>query len=154
MKVQLLALGLVVCGIGCQNREEADVATAPASSQPTTGTSPEAAVKAPDPVMHVNPEQASKLLAENKQATVLDIRTPEEFAAGHIEGATNIDFNAPDFESKVAGLDKTKPYVVHCGSGGRSTRSLETFKKNQFESIYHLDGGLSAWKKAGMPVQE
>ena len=104
-------------------------------------------------VTHVDSGSAHKLIAE-KKAVVLDIRTPEEFKAGHITGATNINFRATDFEQRIAGLDRGKSYIVHCASGGRSTQSLATFEKLNFRSIYHLDGGFKAWEKAGLPVQK
>ena len=104
-------------------------------------------------VQHVDAQKAQKLVLEKKVA-VLDVRTPGEFNRGHIGGATNIDFQGPDFEQKIEGLDRSKNYLVHCASGGRSTRSLLLFKKHQFLSIYHLDGGLKAWEKAGLPVEK
>ena len=84
---------------------------------------------------------------------VLDIRTPEEFAAGHIAGATNINFRAADFEKAIAALDKNQTYVLHCASGNRSTQSLPTFSKLEFKSVCHLDGGIKAWQKATLPVE-
>jgi len=102
-------------------------------------------------VHHVNPEAAQKLVAENKMV-VLDIRTPEEFKAGHIAGATNINFRAADFAKQIGALSKDKTYLLHCASGNRSTQSLPVFKQHEFKSLYHLDGGMKAWEKAGLPV--
>lgn len=102
-------------------------------------------------VQHVNPEAAQKLVATNK-LVILDIRTPEEFQAGHIAGATNINFRAPDFAKQIAALPKDKTYLLHCASGNRSTQSLPVFKQHEFKSLYHLDGGMKAWEKAGLPV--
>jgi rhodanese-related sulfurtransferase len=104
-------------------------------------------------VKNVEAEQAAKLLQENKKIVVLDVRTSEEFAAGHIAGATNLDFHNPDFEKKLSALDKTKSYLVHCAAGGRSAKTRDLMKKQQFQSIYHLEGGLKAWEKAGKPVE-
>lgn len=104
-------------------------------------------------VRNVDAHQAAKLLQENKKIIVLDVRTPEEFAAGHIAGATNLDFHDAGFEKHLAALDKKKAYLVHCAAGGRSAKSRDLMKKLQFESIYHLDGGLKAWEKAGKPVE-
>lgn len=104
-------------------------------------------------VQHVNPTQAQKLIGD-KKVVVLDIRTPGEFSTGKIAGAKNIDFQASDFEQRIDSLDKSKSYLVHCASGGRSTHSLMLFKKHQFQSIYHLDGGIKAWLKAGLPVEK
>jgi len=104
-------------------------------------------------VKNVEADQAAKLLQENKKIVVLDVRTPEEFAAGHIAGATNLDFHNPDFGKKLSALDKTKSYLVHCAAGGRSAKTRDLMKNQQFQSIYHLEGGLKAWEKAGKPVE-
>ncbi len=105
------------------------------------------------PVKHVDPNEAQKLIAE-KKVVVLDLRTPGEFKHAHITGATNIDFLAPDFETRIDQLDPNKAYLVHCASGGRSTHSLPVFHKHHFELLYHLDGGFKAWEKAGLPEEK
>jgi phage shock protein E len=112
---------------------------------------------AKDGVKHVDAAGAKKLLDEaaaNKagKVVVLDVRTADEFKEGHIAGAVNVDFKGSKFAEEAAKLDKEKTYVVHCGAGGRSTKSLETLKKLGFKSIVHLDGGISAWEKAKLPV--
>jgi rhodanese-related sulfurtransferase len=104
-------------------------------------------------ISHADPEAAAKLVAE-KKVSVLDVRTPKEFTDGHIAGATNLNFNAPDFEERLGQLDKSKTWLVHCASGGRSTQSLVALKKLGFQSVVHLDGGLKAWQKAGKPVEK
>src|SRR4051794_10991879 len=103
-------------------------------------------------VNHVNAKQAQKLV-EDKKVVVLDVRTPKEFKEGHIPGATNIDFTTPDFEKRIGNLDKSKAYLVHCASGGRSRKSLPILKKQDLRSIYHLDGGFNNWKKEGFPIE-
>ncbi len=103
-------------------------------------------------IEHVDAAGAAALLASAEKPVVLDIRTPEEYAEGHIEGATMIDYKAADFESKVAELDRDQTYLVHCRSGGRSTSSLPVFEKLGFKHIIHLDGGFSDWQSAGQPV--
>lgn len=111
--------------------------------------------KPKDGIHHVNAKEAAKLLAtkeKDKKPVILDIRTPGEFKDGHLKAATNIDFNGDDFEKEIAKLDKKKPYLVHCRSGGRSTASLVAFKKLGFKNIYHLDGGILAWKKAEQEI--
>lgn len=106
---------------------------------------------AADPV-DVSVDKAAELLSTGEKVTVLDVRTPEEFADGHIKDAVNIDFNGGDFESQLAKLDPAKPYLVHCAAGGRSGRSMELFKKLKFEKIYHLVDGYNGWADAGKPV--
>jgi phage shock protein E len=108
---------------------------------------------APPPVKHLDARSAQKLLSQTN-LVILDIRTPEEFKSFHISGATNIDFYGSNFEQRINSLDKSKPYLVHCASGGRSTRSLQIFQKHDFQSIYHLDGGINGWKNAGLPVEK
>jgi phage shock protein E len=108
--------------------------------------------KAADGAIHVKADAAAKLVQE-KKIIVLDIRTADEFGEGHIAGAKNIDFlQGAEFEAKIKELDKTKPYLVHCQSGGRSGKSLKVFKSLGFEKIYHLDGGFGDWQAAGKPV--
>ncbi len=118
---------------------------------------PESAKKNADGATHVDAKEAAALVAETDEAkkiTVLDIRTPAEYEEAHVEGATNIDFIAPSFEAEITKLDRDKPYLVHCQSGGRSGRSLAVFKKLGFKNIYHLDGGLTGWRTAGNAVVE
>lgn len=87
-----------------------------------------------------------------KNLIVLDVRTPKEFAAGHIKGAVNHDYNAKEFAASLAGLDKSKELLVNCASGGRSTACLKTLEQAGFKKVYHLDGGIRAWRAAGNSV--
>lgn len=105
-------------------------------------------------VKNVSPGEAEKLLRENPKIIVLDVRTPEEFAAGHIAGAKNVDFKAADFAAKVAALDTGRAYLVHCAAGGRSGKTLDLMKGKNFAAIYHLSEGFKAWEKAGKPVEK
>lgn len=104
-------------------------------------------------VKNVEVNEADRLLTENKKIVILDVRTPKEYAQGHLAGAKNIDFYARDFERKLQSLDKSKTYLVHCAVGGRSAKARDLMKKLKFESIYHLEGGIKAWEQAGKPVQ-
>ncbi len=118
-----------------------------------------AADAAKDGVKHADAAGAKKLIDDSAakkdgKVVVLDIRTPDEFKGGHIAGAVNVDFKEKDFADKVAKLDKDKTYVVHCQSGGRSTKSLEIFKKLGFKAIVHLDNGFGGWEKARLPVEK
>jgi rhodanese-related sulfurtransferase len=103
-------------------------------------------------VVHVNAAQAAELLAADKAVVVLDVRTADEYAEGHIANARNLDFQEEGFEAAVARLDREAPYLVHCASGGRSTASLAVLKKLGFKRVHHLDGGFNAWRKAGNAV--
>ena len=122
-------------------------------SQARAQSNPSSQSKADTKIVHADPVEAKKLVSE-KKVEVVDVRTPKEYEGGHIAGAKNIDFQAADFEKKLAELDRGKTYLVHCAAGGRSTKSLESFKKLQFKSVVHLDGGLRVWEKAGNPVEK
>ncbi len=101
----------------------------------------------PYSVIDVDAKTAVELIANTPGLVVLDIRTPSEFAAGHIEGAVNVDFKAADFGAKLDSLDKSGVYLVHCRSGGRSTGSLPQFEERSFGTIYHLSKGYASWEK-------
>lgn len=77
-------------------------------------------------------------------AVLLDVRTPEEFASGHIQSAINIDFQNPSFAEDVKKLDTSKPYFVYCRSGNRSGKAVSFMKENGFTKIYELQGGIVA----------
>jgi rhodanese-related sulfurtransferase len=113
-----------------------------------------AAVTAYADSTNVTPDEAEKLLKENKQIVVLDVRTAEEFADGHIAGAKNLDYHADDFAKQLKGLDKSKTYLVHCASGGRSGKTCKLMDEEKFAKFYHMNGGFSAWKEAGKPIQK
>ncbi len=80
---------------------------------------------------------------------LIDVRTPEEFAEGHIELAQNINYNAPDFEQRISQMEKNTEVLLYCLSGGRSASAAEDLEKLGFKTIYNLDGGLTAWNFNG-----
>ncbi len=118
--------------------------------------SEEAAVEetAASGIIDVGAGEASKLVSEKSDLVILDVRTPQEFAEGHLAGAVNIDFNSEDFASRIGELDPAKPYLVHCLSGGRSGKSLEVFEGLKFAELYHLNTGYRGWTEAGHPVEK
>lgn len=94
---------------------------------------------------------AASFAAQTQTAgvTIIDVRTADEFAAGHIENAINIDVEDGNFDAGIADLDKTKTYAVYCHSGRRSLIAANTMADAGFTSIYNLDGGVGAWGAAG-----
>lgn len=95
---------------------------------------------------------AQKIAAEKGQ--VIDVRTPKEYKAGHIENAVNIHVYDKDFEQRLDKLDKSKPVYVYCKAGGRSAEAVEIMQKKGFKKITELDGGMDAWAEAGKPVKQ
>lgn len=95
---------------------------------------------------------ASEALERAPDVTVLDVRTPEEYAAGHIEGAVNVNVDDPAFARRVADLDRSGRYLVHCSANvpnGRSARAMTTMTELGFEELENLVGGFAAWSSAG-----
>lgn len=85
-------------------------------------------------------------------AQLIDVRTAGEVALGMIPECTNFDFGAPDFQAKIAGLDKEKPVFVYCAAGGRSGRAATLMSDLGFKEIYDLEGGFTAYNKEGLEV--
>ena len=90
-------------------------------------------------------------IKSSKNAVVLDVRTPGEFTAGHLENAVNIDWNNSSSETELKNLDPTKEYYVYCLSGGRSSGAAEFLRSNGIKNVYELSGGIMKWRAAGLP---
>ena len=92
--------------------------------------------------------------AKALKATVqlIDVRTPDEYKAGHITNAKNINFYAADFKDQIDKLDKSKVIAVYCGVGGRSGKASTILTQLGFKTIYDLQGGMTAWKAKGKKV--
>lgn len=84
---------------------------------------------------------------------VLDVRTPDEYRSGHIAGAVNVDFHAPDFEQQLAKLDRARTYLVYCRTGNRSSKALPVLARLGFARVLHLEHGITEWKAKGLPVE-
>jgi len=83
---------------------------------------------------------------------ILDVRTPEEFAEGHLDGAVMIDFYDLDFADQLAELDPDVPYLLYCRSGNRSGQTLAIMEELGFSDVADVDGGINQWQAAGLPV--
>ncbi len=108
-------------------------------------------------VSELSPAQARQVLREHAQDAnfvVLDVRTPGEYAAGHLNQAQNIDVSAPDFADRLNALDKTKSYFVYCRSGNRSRHALREMGAAGFGQVYHLSNGVRGWQSAGYALEQ
>lgn len=126
--ILVAAVALVGCG-----------ATSPPDVAPTEG------------VRTVSPAAAKALIASG-DVTVIDVRTPEEFAAGHVVGATNINVEAADFGDRIESLDASDAYLVYCRSGRRSAIAAELMKQARFTDVADA-GGLDGLIAAGVATQ-
>ena len=110
-------------------------------------------ISIPQGMKRVDVEEFDRLRLTTK-AVILDVRTPEEFAAGHLPGAINIDVNEPDFEEKVKPLNPDQPYLVHCAAGGRSARACTKMGRLNFKTLVDLAPGFNGWKAAGKVIEK
>jgi phage shock protein E len=83
---------------------------------------------------------------------ILDVRTPEEFAEGHLDGAVMIDFYEADFADRLGELDPEVPYLLYCRSGNRSGQTTVIMRDLGFTDVANVDGGIVAWSGAGLQV--
>jgi len=102
-------------------------------------------------VKTVTPQQMN-MDAKKVKASFLDVRTPQEWNKGHIQGAIHLDLFNDNFESELKKLDKNKVYYVYCAIGGRSAEAGEMMIKMGFKNVYNMKGGFNAWTKAGLPA--
>jgi thioredoxin len=99
----------------------------------------------------VSAVEFSKKIAELPGAPIIDVRTPGEFSQGHLKNAINYDISTSGFETKIASLDKSKPVLVYCLSGSRSTYAVSYMKSNGFIEVYEMNGGMMKWRAANLP---
>jgi phage shock protein E len=131
------ALGLAGCGGG--------------SSTSETGAATQAEAASADAITLLQPHEAEALIATG-DVELLDVRTPEEYAGGHVAGATLIDFYEPDFADRIGELDRETTYVVYCRSGNRSGQAVALMAEQGFTAVNDVDGGIVAWQAAGLPT--
>ena len=101
--------------------------------------------------MDLSVTEFSAKTAESGVVT-LDVRTPGEFAEGHIEGARLIDFQSGNFENEIATLDKNATYAVYCRSGNRSGQAVKVMQDAGFTNVFNMNGGVIEWANAGLPL--
>lgn len=99
----------------------------------------------------VTAEEMQALL-ELDDVQLVDVRTPEEYKEGFIANAQNIDFNSPTFDQDVSKLDKSKPVILYCKSGGRSSKCSKKLLDAGFVKIYDLQGGITQWIFKGLKI--
>ena len=122
MRLVLFLFGLVIF-LGCK--------------QPTT------------PQTKIVTQEEMEALLQDKGVQLVDVRTPKEYNEGYIPSAINIDFLSPTFLEDIESLDKERPIVVYCQSGGRSGKCSKKLEEAGFKKIYDLQGGYSKWKYKG-----
>ncbi|AKD05295.1 rhodanese-like domain-containing protein [Pontibacter korlensis] len=112
-----------------------------------TTTQPQGPVQ----VHSMSPDEFKEQRMSNK-TVLLDVRTPGEFASGHLDGAIISDFRGGEFAKDMANWDKDKVYYLYCASGNRSGQAAELMKQAGFKHIYNL-GAYKELKEAGLPTE-
>ena len=130
----LLAPTLAACG----SSTEAAPAPTAAASQPAS------------PVRVGVPEWMQA--AQSPGTVIIDVRTPEEFNSGHVQGALNIPVESPDFAAQVSALDPAATYAIYCRSGNRSAVATAQMGSMGYLHLYDLEGGFADLEAAGMPT--
>ena len=94
------------------------------------------------------------LLINQQNALVLDVRDAAEYERGHLLNARNIALG--ELEARAAEIEKykAKPVIVVCETGNRSGRAAAALRKQGFEQVFALGGGIGAWKQAGLPLEK
>ncbi len=101
----------------------------------------------------LNADQLEKLLASDKTVQVVDVRTTGEVRqTGKIGGAWEIDYYASDFKERVGRLDRKRPVVLYCASGGRSGSAAQQLAQMGFSKVYNYTGGMREWKALNKPT--
>ena len=91
-------------------------------------------------------------ILEEPGVEIIDVRTPEEFAEGHIAGAVNIPVQQADFGDRIAQLDPNTTYAVYCRSGNRSQPAVDAMEQAGITDIYELESGTKGWTAEGRPL--
>lgn len=125
-----LAVAAITGVSACSTDTPATSASSPAAGQHMAAKDFSTAMKAPGTI-------------------VLDVRTPAEYASGHLPAAKNIDIEGAGFANQIAALDKSATYAVYCRSGNRSATAMEQMTTAGFSHVYDLAGGIGAWQNMG-----
>lgn len=100
----------------------------------------------------ITPEDALKLIEEDPEIVIIDIRPNEDFKIDHIPGARNLDYDGHDFQRKAEQLDKSKKYLIYCKSGVRSEYFMGKMKESGFDEVYAIQGGYVGWSISKLPL--
>ncbi len=145
--MSVLAIGLAAAAVSVSS-----CSTSTAGSEPVVAAAQGSVASAPAVTVIselVNGQRGKDLVEQG--AIVIDVRTPAEFAAGHVPDALLMDVSASTFASQISQLDPNQAYVVYCRSGNRSAAAISQMLAAGFTELYDM-GPLTAWAQAGHPV--
>ncbi len=99
-------------------------------------------------------ERIEEASLDNEETFLIDVRSYSDYIEGHIEGAINLDFEAEDFDTRLAELDKAAVYYVYCRTGNRSDKVMKIMKDSGFKNVLCLKSGITDWKEKGFPIKK
>ena len=105
--------------------------------------------KKSDVISLISPQELNDKLGDIQ---LIDVRTPQEFADGYINGAKLVDYMSSDFMAKISKLDTTKVLYIYCRSGNRSGKAARKLEALGFPKVYDLQGGILNWNQSKMKV--
>jgi rhodanese-related sulfurtransferase len=97
---------------------------------------------------NLNAQEFKEILGK-PEILILDVRTPDEYSQGHIQGSSSLDYYLESFPAEILKLDREKTYAIYCRSGQRSGDTAHFMSENGFNSVYNLSGGIISWVNAG-----
>ena len=106
-------------------------------------------------IRNLDPRESSLLIREragDPDFIILDVRTPQEYEMGRIEGSVNIDYHSPAFLAELVKLDRNRTYLVYCLVGIRSRNAANMMKELGFEDVVNMVGGIRQWQLEGLPI--
>ena len=122
-----------------------------ASCGTSQNNTPETAIASTEVIVTVDAKTFSEL-TKSQPGTIVDVRTPEEWAEGTLKDAAKMNYHDDNFAQQIEKLDKNTPIYVYCKSGGRSAGAADVLKENGFTKVYNLDGGITSWQENGFEV--
>ena len=139
------ALALTLAVSGCSSDSASD------SASESVVLTADGTLAPPEAPVRVGVTDFADVIA-SPDVTIVDVRTPEEFAQGHIEGAVNIPVEYADFTDQVSQLDADGTYAVYCRSGNRSRSAVDQMSEVGINGIYELKSGTNGWAATGQPL--
>jgi len=121
----------------------------------TSGCSNAQTEKKAGPILKdVSNEEFQQLMTSLEGALLLDVRTPEEWNEGHLDGAAHADYWGDEkaFEEAMNSIPRDRPVLVYCAGGGRSGLTAKELIAAGHQEVYNLEDGISGWERDGLPV--
>lgn len=97
-------------------------------------------------------DSAATALAKDPKFVLVDVRTPGEFATGHLQDAKLVDFHGANFAGEIGRFPRDAKILLYCRSGNRSGQAVRLMKDMGFQDVRHMLGGMNAWKAEARPV--